>query len=285
MHAHNAIGHAVLLTAGMANMHVPASMLQYREPKSAYAPAGEAAPMAGRDAPQALYAPWLSEPIKRESPTQRWMLSSWVLLRDGASEPALAAQQPSYGRSQLGAVVHFTLDSLSGHRPRAHLRGSVALDGAKENEAALGLSARPIPDLPLRLYGEARVQETALGSEVRGAAFAVTEFAPLSLPAGFEGETYLQAGYVTGRNKTGFVDGQARITSSLIDGDDFRLGVGGGAWGGAQEGASRFDIGPSAGLSWRLGQARARVSADYRFRVAGEAAPSSGPAVTISAGF
>lgn len=61
--------------------------------------------------------------------------------------------------------------------------------------------------------------------------------------------------------------------------------AGAGVWGGAQEGSSRLDVGPSAAVSFRLGQARARLAADYRFRVAGEAAPASGPALTLSAGF
>ena len=58
-----------------------------------------------------------------------------------------------------------------------------------------------------------------------------------------------------------------------------------GAWGGAQDGASRLDIGPSAAVSFRLGEGRGRVAADYRIRVAGEAEPASGPALTLSAGF
>ncbi|MBS1239358.1 MAG: hypothetical protein H6R45_64, partial [Proteobacteria bacterium] len=59
----------------------------------------------------------------------------------------------------------------------------------------------------------------------------------------------------------------------------------GGAWGGAQKGAARLDIGPSASLQLKLGEANSRVSMDWRFRVAGEARPASGPALTISAGF
>ncbi|MEP7223149.1 MAG: hypothetical protein ABI673_10855 [Novosphingobium sp.] len=56
--------------------------------------------------------------------------------------------------------------------------------------------------------------------------------------------------------------------------------------GGAQRGASRVDVGPSAGIVLRLGDAAAaRLAMDWRFRVAGHAAPASGPAVTLSAGF
>ena len=57
------------------------------------------------------------------------------------------------------------------------------------------------------------------------------------------------------------------------------------AWGGAQKQAARLDIGPTASVAFRLGEARARIAVDYRLRVAGHAAPASGPAVTFSAGF
>ena len=117
------------------------------------------------------------------------------------------------------------------------------------------------------------------------AAFAVSEFPPIALPGRTSGEAYVQGGYVTGRDATGFVDGQARITRDLASGDRFRLSAGGGAWGGAQDGSGRLDIGPSASLSISAGGINARLAADYRFRVAGAAQPASGPALTISAGF
>jgi hypothetical protein len=63
------------------------------------------------------------------------------------------------------------------------------------------------------------------------------------------------------------------------------VSAGAGVWGGAQKGAARLDIGPTAAASFRLGESRGRVAADYRFRVAGEAEPRSGPALTLSAGF
>jgi hypothetical protein len=62
--------------------------------------------------------------------------------------------------------------------------------------------------------------------------------------------------------------------------------AGAGAWGGAQKGASRLDLGPAATMGLGLGaSASARLALDWRFRVTGDAAPSSGPALTLSAGF
>ena len=64
-----------------------------------------------------------------------------------------------------------------------------------------------------------------------------------------------------------------------------QLRLGAGAWGGAQQGASRMDIGPSASVGLAGGHTSARIAVDWRFRVAGDAAPSSGPALTVAAGF
>jgi hypothetical protein len=132
---------------------------------------------------------------------------------------------------------------------------------------------------------EARLGEVYRGTRLRPAAFAVTEIPPVELPLKARGGIYLQAGYVGGKEATAFVDGQARIERTLRGVDDAGLSIGAGIWGGAQKGASRLDVGPTAGYAFRLGQAQARLSADYRFRVSRKAEPKSGPALTLSAGF
>ena len=229
----------------------------------------------------ALHA--VSADTEKLSPS-RWSVDAWALWRNGEASPLLSGR-PSYGRSQIGAVMRYSLAPSSAFAPQVHLRGTSALEGAREREVALGVSARPIPAIPVRLAAEARLSETAGGTEPRAAVYAVTEFAPMRLPYGMSGETYVQAGYVTGDFSSAFVDGQARITRPVAGADDFRLEAGVGAWGGAQEDAARLDVGPTAALTFRIGPARGRVSADYRFRVAGDAEPASGPALTVTAGF
>ena len=123
----------------------------------------------------------------------------------------------------------------------------------------------------------------------RPAAMLVSEFAPLALPLGLRAETYLQGGYVGGSAATGFIDGQLkldRVISHIRRGGlTGELRAGAGVWGGGQTGASRIDIGPSVTLGLTSGPAAARLAADWRFRVSGNATPTSGPALTISAGF
>jgi hypothetical protein len=44
-------------------------------------------------------------------------------------------------------------------------------------------------------------------------------------------------------------------------------------------------VGPTATLDLPLAGGSGRLSADWRFRLAGTATPGSGPALTLSAGF
>ena len=223
--------------------------------------------------------------VRDASPrTSRWSGDGWVLWRRDTAAPLIFGE-PGYGRSQAGAVLRYSLAPGSDHRPQAYLRASAALSGPRERDLAAGLSVRPIAGLPLRLAAEARASETVGGTELRPAAFAVSEFPPAKLPFGAQGELYVQGGYVGGRFATAFVDGQARMERPIAEAGDLGLRVGAGAWGGAQEGASRLDVGPTAAVTFRLGDMRGRVAADYRFRVAGQAEPASGPALTVSAGF
>jgi len=216
--------------------------------------------------------------------TDDWSGDAWVFWREGSDAPVTPGAQ-GYGRSQAGAVIRLAMIPASALRPQAYVRVSAALEGPREREVAAGLSARPVPEVPLRLAAEARVTETDFGTELRPAVFAVTEIPPFALPAGLRGETYVQGGYVGGDYDTPFIDGQLGIAREFTLSDTTRLRLGGGVWGGAQRGASRLDVGPSAQMTFRIGTVNARASADYRFRIAGDARPSSGPALTLSASF
>ncbi|HET6535129.1 MAG TPA: hypothetical protein VFG41_03010, partial [Sphingomicrobium sp.] len=55
-----------------------------------------------------------------------------------------------------------------------------------------------------------------------------------------------------------------------------------GVWGGAQPGLYRVDAGPRISMRVRK---NIRVDFDWRQRLAGNAAPGSGPAITLAADF
>ena len=215
---------------------------------------------------------------------RRLGLDSWMLWRDD-TQTSITSGRPSYGRSQAGVVLRYRIDPGSRHQPQAYTRLTRALAGAAETELAAGVSARPVPALPLTLAAEGRVFDGAAGREVRGAVLAIVQPPLLPLPGGLEGDAYLQAGYVSGDFATPFADGQARITRPVTVDREVRAYAGAGAWGGAQDDGQRLDIGPTIGLEVPLGPVRTRMSLDYRFRIAGNAQPESGPALTLTAGF
>ena len=222
-----------------------------------------------------------------------WSVDGWLLLRPGGNSfnapgaglPGAVIPAGFYGGSQGGLILRYFLAPGSKFSPALYLRGSSGIERPRGEEVAAGFSLRPVPGLPVRLMAEGRVTRTVNGTIVRPAAALVSELPPVRLPLGTRAEAYVQAGYVGGRGATAFVDGQARVEHPLVRASSFELRAGGGVWGGAQRGANRLDVGPTATLAFRLGPVGTRLSADYRWRVAGNAAPGSGPVVTLSAGF
>ena len=230
-------------------------------------------------------------PLPVTAPPGRWSLDGWAFWRQGSSAaPVSQGRVPVYGASQAGAGLQYRLAPASGHDPRLYARAYRALVTLGENELAAGASLRPLARLPVRVAGEVRYTDAAAFSTFRPAAYAVTELAPLRLPFGAQGEVYAQGGWVGGPGSTAFADAQASVTRSLpvvahLTDERLRLSLGAGAWGGAQKGAQRADIGPTLRLDTRLGKVPTRIAVDWRLRVAGDAAPGSGVAVTVSAGF
>jgi hypothetical protein len=259
------VAHQLLWMAALARLPLPISVLAPLAAAVETAPADPPVPQRGR----------------------RWSADAWLLLRHGGNHSGAGGLVPAtYGASQAGGVVRYGLAPESAHRPSLYLRGSAALNGAREREAALGLSARPFARVPLVVAAEARAHDQPRGARLRPAAFAYTELPPLDLPHGARAEFYGQAGYVGGDFAGAFADGHLRVDRRVLRAGPGELRAGGALWGGAQKGASRLDLGPSAAYGMPLGRASgARVQVDWRFRVAGNAAPASGPAVTLSAGF
>lgn len=223
----------------------------------------------------------------RRAAEGRWSLDAWTLWRQG-SGGALVSQGrvPSYGASQAGALLAYRLAPANRRDSRAYLRLYHALIDGGEGELAMGLSARPVPALPVRAFAELRATSFGDGStRLRPAVLAATELAPQKLPAALRGELYLQGGYVGGKGHTAFADGQLHVLRDVKQFDLARISVGGAAWGGAQKGAHRLDLGPTLQADLALGKAPARLSIDWRERVAGNADPDSGVAITLSTRF
>lgn len=231
------------------------------------------------------------EGFATSSSPDRWSLGVWVFGREGSVGSMITpGPAPVYGASQLGANLQYRFAPDHRRDSHAYLRAAQALIYQGETEVAVGLSARPVVGVPVRIAGEIRATDNALGRDIRPAAFAITELPPQSLPFDLTAEVYAAGGYVGGEADTLFADGLATVTRGLTSFDlrrvdDVRVSIGAGAWGGAQRGVHRVDIGPTLRVDLALGSVPARVSLDYRERVAGEATPASGVAATLSTQF
>ena len=204
----------------------------------------------------------------------RWSLSSWAFVRRGGARQLATAG--TLGGSQVGARATYALTDRLALSARLYSPFSRP-NGA---EAALGLEVQPLGAVPVKLLAERR---QALGQDGRSA-FAVLAhggvseqpvIGPLRLDA------YAQAGVVGLRARDGFVDGAVRLGLPVID--NMKLGLG--AWGAAQPGASRLDVGPQASYRLPVSGRSINASFEWRVRVAGDARPGSGPALTIATDF
>ncbi|QDM41555.1 hypothetical protein [Altererythrobacter sp. TH136] len=215
-------------------------------------------------------------------PATRLHLAAWSSWRQGSGLPILAtgARPAGYGGTQMGFVGQFDL-MTEPRRPAVHVRATYAPDRPRQREAAVGIGVRPLADVPIRVLAEVRATDSQGSTQIRPAAFAVTELAATPLPLGLSAEGYAQGGWVGGRFATAFADGQLRVMRPIARGGGVRASIGVGAWGGAQKFAERLDVGPSATIDL----APVRLSLDYRVRVAGNATPGNGAALTLSTGF
>ena len=213
-------------------------------------------------------------PLSAARADRLWSASAWLLLRQERGGPSLAPAG-TLGGSQAGAPLLYPLGEGLSLSARAYL----PLRRPAGAEAAAGLDWRPVTAIPVHVLAERR---QALGREGR------SDFCHHRLwrrQPGLPGGSAARC-LCPGRHRRPPV---ARRLHRWIGARRARavgpIEVGVGAWGAAQPGAARLDAGP--GLSYRLPARRAnvRIEADWRFRVAGEAAPGSGPALTLAADF
>ncbi|WP_133365843.1 hypothetical protein [Qipengyuania sediminis] len=227
--------------------------------------------------------------ILRAAPTpsaRLWSGDAWGFVRAGSGGIGSGrASGPAYGGSQAGAVLRRALAPESPHRPAVYVRAVRALSVASESDLAAGLAFRPVAVLPITAHGEVRARRRGARIDIGPAGFLTAGIDEARLPAGFRARGYAQAGYVAGNDATLFADGSAVAERVLWQRDQAALMFGAGAWGGAERSASRLDAGPTASARLTLGHSTIRLSADYRFRIAGEARPAGGAALTVAAGF
>ncbi|MCC2977527.1 hypothetical protein LK533_12680 [Sphingomonas sp. PL-96] len=244
-----------------------------RTPVPAPAPATSSPPPAQNAAP---VEPAL---VPRPPGPGRWSASAWAVVRGGSMAGNGVFGPAQLGGSQAGARIRYALArtlSLSG-------RLSTPLKGIGR-EAGLGFEWQPLTSpIPLSFLLERRF---ALDSGPGGTALgAITGINPTRVYGPLELEGYGQAGVVVRNRRELYADGALRLLYPLVEDRRFRLSLGAGTWGGAQRGARRLDVGPAVVATVPTGGPTLRVAAEWRQRVAGNAAPGSGPALTLGTDF
>lgn len=203
--------------------------------------------------------------------------SVWLIARGGSGlgQSPLGGQ---LGGSQAGIRLAYALD-----RPRRlALVGRVAtpLAGAGR-EAAAGIEWQPTR-LPVRLVAEQRI---AIDGGGGGPAVGVVGgVGPVPI-GNFRLEGYGQAGVVGRGRGVAYADGALRIDRAIARYRSATFTAGVGAWGAAQPGAERIDVGPMIAVSLPVERRRVRVALEWRARVGGQAAPGSGLALSIGGDF
>lgn len=199
-------------------------------------------------------------------------VTGWAMMRSEGGPDSLAGRG-MLGGSEAGARLMWQVTPGLA----ATLRSSAPVNSQRGAEAALGIRYQPLASLPVAVTVERRHGFRDYGRSAF-ALFAEGGVYGRPMPGQSALDGYFQAGVVDFNNPDWFVDGQLAVSRPLWR----NLSGGLGAWGGAQPGLNRLDVGPR--LSLRVGR-HMRAHVDYRLNVAGNAKPGSGAVVTLAGDF
>jgi hypothetical protein len=218
-----------------------------------------------------VIVPGQSVPVAlRQNAIDRVQLTAWALLRSrrGVIGPNSLASGGTLGGSQAGSRLSYNVT----RQIAATLRTS-------SDVGRPGVRVQPLANIPVWLTAERRQRIGRYGGGRNAfALFAEGGVYDRPLPWQFSLDAYLQGGVVGFHSRDRFVDGGLTMTRPIYR--NFYAGLG--VWGGAQPGLSRIDAGPRVTMRVRNNM---RVHLDWRQRLAGNAQPGSGPAVTLAGNF
>lgn len=215
------------------------------------------------------------------SPEQgRLQFYGYNFWRQGRAGSALAPNA-QYGGSQYGAIAIWDPLGRAGTGPALLLRGAGTPAGS-QREIAVGTRWQPDHKWPLSASIERRFRSHApdsFAAYIAGGLDRMPVVGKLSLDA------YGQVGYSLGGESSPFADAHARLQYPLAEPLGIPLRIGTGAWFGGQKATYRADIGPtlSAQIDTRLTDFTLQL--DWRKRVAGNAVPQDGLALTVATDF
>ncbi|TZG27846.1 hypothetical protein [Sphingomonas montanisoli] len=212
---------------------------------------------------------------------RRWHGSAWLFARRGGDVDL--ARFGQLGGSQAGARIAWRVDG-SGRIPISiAARAYTPLRTRNGAEGAVGVEIEPLRHAALRLSVERRFRITRGGRNAWAAYAAGGLYREFG--ADIVADAYAQAGMVGAQRRDLFADGAVRAGRHVRIDHKRAIIVGAGAWGAAQPGVSRLDVGPRIALALPVDRATVTLASEYRIRVAGDARPGSGLALTLSTDF
>jgi len=210
---------------------------------------------------------------------RHWSLSGYALVRPGSGGAGIVPNG-QLGGSQTGLRVQRTLVRWGRLTFSANGRVSAPLGQRLGKEAGLGFALRRSGRAPVELLVERRVALDRGGRDAF-AVLAAGGFDDLRLPGRMLLSGYAQAGVVGLRRRDGFADAAIRAEHDLLTIGKTGFHIGAMLAGAKQPRVSRLDVGPEIAARFRLAGASVRLSAEWRERIGGNAAPGSGPAITL----
>jgi hypothetical protein len=232
--------------------------------------------------PSSLTLPLHSTPTKTSEIHPRLQLYTYSFWRNGNAEGSGLAASPQYGGSQSGVIATYRISPSQ--MPEIAILGRIAAvpNALSDTEFAAGLRIKPSKNVPFTLSAERRIR---LNQPDANAFYVAGSKEDIPLKYKFSARGFAQAGIIMGRQGDQFYDAGVRIDRPLLTQKRSAIFAGIGSWAGGQRGAGRLDFGPAIRSEIKAGNVNVHISADWRFRVAGNASPKSGPALTISSGF
>lgn len=224
-------------------------------------------------------------PVERRRPISQ--VSAFVFLRPGSrapTSPAIVAANPLLGGGQAGFSYRHRFSGDAPVQWGAIARIQSAIDPQSDARLSLGLYAHPLRRVPIFLGAEARVGFDHSAADD----LLLHGYGGTSIRLGNRDgrvDIYGQAGAAIGAQTTAFADAQAQYSQPLVRlaGEDVRLGAALNV--GAQGSSWRVDAGPQ--IQWRLPLANPPLDLKlaWRERLAGNADPATGLAITLSSDF
>jgi hypothetical protein len=211
-----------------------------------------------------------------------WSLSGWVHVREGGGGRTRLPLSPQLGASQAGVRLAYGWGASG--RLRAYGRTTVAFGDVAQSDLAFGAAFAPIKHVPFDVSVERRV---AVGRRGRNAMAVMASggVSDVTLIQGFRLDAYGQGGLVGAHRRDGFADGALSVTRDVARIAGMRLSAGGMMAGAVQPGAARVDVGPRLLLHVPNLGGGSRIMVDWRQRVAGNALPGNGVALTLATDF